>query len=348
MEKDDRMKNIIDYAKEIVTETELKELINSNTRPRAYIGFEPSGYLHIGSFFITSRMVNLLLDAGFEVTILLADWHAYINDKLGGKLESIRNCGKYMEDAFSFATDHRKELSFVFASELIGVDDYWAELIRNAKSLTLSRLKRAMTILGRNEDEAELDSSKLIYPLMQVTDIFRLRADVAYAGMDQRRAHMLAREVAEERHLKKPIAIHTPVLSSLKGISRMDPVSKMSKSNPDTAIFIHDSHSEIVRKISGAYCPRDDQANPILDICRYIVFPYLGKLDVKREDRYGGNLCFMSFDQLKEEYVHERLHPKDLKSSTAESLWQIMEPLYAHYADNPELLELVKVSEITR
>ncbi len=162
MNAEEKLSGIQEYAQEIIAAAELRELLEGKERPKAYIGFEPSGYLHVGSFFITSRMVNLLLDAGFEVTILLADWHAYINDKLGGRLESIRNCGKYMQDAFAFGAGGRKGLSFVFASELVGREDYWAELLRNAKSLTLSRLKRAMTIMGRNEDEAELDSSKLI------------------------------------------------------------------------------------------------------------------------------------------------------------------------------------------
>ena len=348
MNAEEKLSGIQEYAQEIIAAAELRELLEGKERPKAYIGFEPSGYLHVGSFFITSRMVNLLLDAGFEVTILLADWHAYINDKLGGRLESIRNCGKYMQDAFAFGAGGRKGLSFVFASELVGREDYWAELLRNAKSLTLSRLKRAMTIMGRNEDEAELDSSKLIYPLMQVTDIFRLGVDVAYAGMDQRRAHMLAREVAEARSLKKPVAIHTPVLSSLKGTSRMDPASKMSKSNPDSAIFIHDSREDVERKIAGAYCPPEDEANPVLDICRYIVFPYLGKLDVRREEKYGGNVGYGSYTHLKDDYVGRRLHPKDLKSSTAEALWKLLEPLHTHYADNPSLLKLVSLSEITR
>ncbi len=348
MSREESITNILDYAQEIVAEAELKELLESKERPRAYIGFEPSGYLHVGSFFITSRMINLLLDAGFEVTILLADWHAYINDKLGGKLERIRDCGKYMQDAFSFGADNRGGLSFVYASELIGDNEYWADLIRNAKSLTLSRLKRAMTIMGRSEDEAEMDSSKLIYPLMQVTDIFRLRVDLAYAGMDQRRAHMLAREVAEARGLKKPIALHTPILSSLKGASRMDSVSKMSKSDPDSAIFIHDSREDVARKIAGAFCPREDVANPVLDICRYIIFPYVGKLEVRRESKYGGDVDYDSYTHLKEDYVSGRLHPKDMKSSTAQALWKVLEPLHAHYSDNPSLLKLVNISEITR
>ncbi len=344
----ERIHDILDYAQEIVTETELTELLNGERKPKAYIGFEPSGYLHVGSFFITSRMINLLLDAGFDVTVLLADWHAFINDKLGGKLESIKNCGKYMQDAFSFGAGDRQGLSFVFASELIGDSDYWADLIRNAKSITLSRLKRAMTIMGRGEDEAELDSSKLIYPLMQVTDIFRLQADVAYAGMDQRRAHMLAREVAEDRGLKKPVALHTPILSSLKGASRMDPLSKMSKSNPDSAIFMHDAQDDVVRKLSGAFCPPDDGANPVLDICRYIIFPYTGRLDVKRESKYGGDVGYDSYVRLREEYIAGKLHPKDLKSSAAEALWNLMEPIHAHYASTPSLLQLVNISEITR
>lgn len=339
MDAGERLEAIRKRAQEIVTEQELRALLETEASPRAYIGFEPSGQLHVGSFLITSSMINTMLDCGFRVTVLLADWHAFINDKLGGNLERIRACGEYMKASFAFAAEGHGNIDFVYASDMIGGGEYLEELIRNAKLVSLSRLKRAITIMGRTEDEAELDFSKLIYPLMQVSDIFRLQVHVAYAGMDQRRAHMLAREVAEASGRPKPIAVHTPILSSLKGGGRMDPLSKMSKSDPSGAIYLTDSLQEIEGKLSNAYCPKSSEGNPVLDIFRFILFPELGKVEIRRESKYGGDVLFESYQDLESSYLSGKIHPLDLKRCAAGSLWQIVKKFHDFYLSRPEMLE---------
>ncbi len=349
MDAEGRALDVTKYAQEVVTLDELVHLLDTEKRPRAYIGFEPSGFLHIGSLLVPSKTIGAMLDNGFEVTVFLADWHAFINDKLGGNMDKIKACGEYMADAFSFIAGNRQGLRFAFASEMISHSDYWTDLIKNAKHATLQRLKRAMTIMGRSEDEAELDSSKLLYPLMQVTDIFRLGVDVAYAGMDQRRAHMLAREVAESMGRKKPIALHTPLLSSLKSTGRMDATeSKMSKSDPASAIYVHDDEATISSKLKNAFCPKEIEGNPVLDICRYIIFPYSGKLGIERSPKYGGHISFDSYNALSEAYSMGELHPLDLKAGAASALWHITKPLHEHYVKKPELLSWMSNATITR
>ncbi|HET6398595.1 MAG TPA: tyrosine--tRNA ligase, partial [Candidatus Thermoplasmatota archaeon] len=204
-------------------------------RPRAYIGFEPSGTAHVG-WMVCTDMVRRLVDAGFDVTILLADWHAQINDKLGGDLAAIQRCGAYMQDAFEALGIRRDEVRYVFASELAADAAYWARVVQVAKATSLARMRRAMTILGRSEDEAEADTSKFLYPAMQVADIFHLRMDLAYGGMDQRHAHMLARDAAKALGLPPPAAIHTPLVPGLQANGgRMDPAeAKMSKSKAES------------------------------------------------------------------------------------------------------------------
>lgn len=349
MDAEGRANDVAKYAQEVVTMEELVHLLDTEKRPTAYIGFEPSGFLHIGSLLVPSKTIGAMLDNGFEVTVFLADWHAFINDKLGGDIAKIKACGEYMADAFSFIAGNRHGLKFSFASEMISHSDYWTDLIKNAKHATLQRLKRAMTIMGRSEDEAELDSSKLLYPLMQVTDIFRLGVDVAYAGMDQRRAHMLAREVAESIGRKKPIALHTPLLSSLKSTSRMDAAeSKMSKSDPASAIYVHDDEVTIRSKLKSAFCPKEAEGNPVMDICRYIIFPYTGKLRIERSQKYGGDIDFESYVALTEAYSKGELHPMDLKGGVASALWHITRPLHEHYVQKPELLSWMSNAAITR
>jgi len=65
---------------------------------RAYVGYEPSGVLHIGHMLTANKLIDLQ-EAGFEVTVLLADdVHAYLNDK--GSFEEIRHTAERMRDQF--------------------------------------------------------------------------------------------------------------------------------------------------------------------------------------------------------------------------------------------------------
>ncbi|MCK5636162.1 MAG: tyrosine--tRNA ligase, partial [Thermoplasmatales archaeon] len=176
-------------AEEIVTIDELKEVLKKS-KPKGYIGFEPSGTVHLGWKICTNKIKDFL-NCGFDFTVLMADWHAYINDKLGGDIEKIKLCGKYMEDCFAAMGVDTGKIKFVYASDYAGDPDYWELVLRVSKATSVARVKRAMDIMGRSEDEAERDLSKLFYPAMQVSDIFYLDLDVAYGGTDQRHAHML-------------------------------------------------------------------------------------------------------------------------------------------------------------
>ena len=347
MDVDGRLELITRDALEIVTEGELRSLLETNSNPTAYIGYEPSGFVHIGQMITASKIVDMQ-KAGVEFTVFLADWHAMINDKLGGNIDNIRSCGEYMRDCF-LALGVDESAKFVYASELIEKLDYWERFIRICKASSLMRLKRAMTIMGRNEDEAEIDASKVMYPPMQVADIFQLDVDIAYSGMDQRRAHMLARDAAEKLGWKKPIAVHTPLLMSLVGGARMDPVeAKMSKSNPDSAVFMHDGPEDVTRKLKNAFCPPETEANPVLDMARLIVFPRIGSLKIDRPAKYGGAVEFATYDELEKAYASKSLHPMDLKKGVSDSVNQLLEPVRSYFEQHPENLDKVKSLSITR
>jgi len=324
-------------CEEIITRRELREIMKKKDR-KAYIGYEPSGLAHLG-FFLTAGKVKDLLACGFDATVLLADWHAQINDKFGGDLEKIRICGEYLKDVFySMGASPR----FVYASDLVDDEDYWATLIRGAKHTTLARIKRALTIMGRKSNEANMDFSKTIYPLMQVTDIFMLEVDVALAGMDQRKAHMLAREIAPALGLKKPTAMHLPLIPSLEGSGRMDS-AKMSKSRPQSAIFVHDSDESIREKMKRAYCPAGVvEDNPVLAICRTIIFQNFDAMVVEREQKYGGDLDMRSYEELERLFADKQIHPLDLKNTTAEYLSNVLKPCREYFEKHGDNLRAVE------
>lgn len=316
---------------EVVTLQELSDLKGGS---HGYIGFEPSGLPHIATGILWPRKINRLVDHGINMRILLADWHAMLNDKLDGDLEKIRESGDLMRLCMK-AQGLYKEVEFVWASDLVAESSYWQSLLKVAKNSNLSRIRRALPIMGRSEEDADKDFSKYIYPLMQVNDIFYMDLDVAVGGMDQRHAHMLARDIAEKMGKKKPISLHGPLLGSLKGSGRMDSFKKMSKSDPDSAIFMSDSRSEVERKIRSAYCPQSViDGNPLAEVMRHLIFPYLGhEVVIHRPAGKGGDLVLSSYSQFESEYLAGRIHPMDLKATVASSLNEMMEPSREVFSD---------------
>jgi len=310
-------------VEECVTDDELEALVKNNRKPKAYVGFEPSGLLHAGSL-VPMLKARELIEAGFEVVILLADWHGYINDKLGGNWDNLRAGVNYQKQMFSVFCPG---VQFRTASELVKQEGYWEMVLRVSKVSSLKRMRRALSIMGRNEEDGDKDMSKFFYPAMQATDIYALDVDLALGGMDQRHAHMLARDVADKLKWSKPVALHTPLLGSLSGPGRMDTDDKMSKSNPSGALLIHDNKKILMKKISKAYCPLERKANPVLDLWEHLLAPGLDKIIIERPEKFGGNLEFESYSALENSYISGSLHPLDMKNGTASALFELFQPL---------------------
>ena len=335
---------------EVVTDAELRSLFETNDHPKHYIGFEISGKVHLGSGLLVALLLKDFMKAGIKPTVFLADYHAWINGKLGGDLEKIQRTAKgYFKSAFVSLGLEEGKVDYVLASELYD-KDYWKEVLRISKDTTMQRMLRCTTIMGRSQKDA-MDCASVLYPAMQAADVFALEVDIAHAGIDQRKVHMLAREVAERHERKKPVAIHHRLLMGLFGPQKMGGIdedasadaaisSKMSKSKPDSCIFVHDSEEEISRKLKNTYCPeKTAENNPVLEMCECFILRDAGsKLKVERPQKYGGDVEFAGFPELKEAYVAGKLHPTDLKIATASALSEILAPSRKYFESRRELL----------
>ena len=306
--------------------------------------------------------MNDLTEAGIHYKILLATWHAAINMKLGGDLDKLRKAGEYLKHAWIACGVNPKKVEFVFAEDLCKNLDYWELVLKLGSKVTMQRVIRALTIMGRTEQE-QLPAASYIYPLMQATDIFKLNCDICQLGIDQRRANMLAREVGPSLKFWKPVAVHHHLLIGLQGPKKMggfetskgfdvEISSKMAKSIPKSYISIHDSPKEINEKITDAFCPpKVVENNPVLEICKYILFRKMDSLKVERPRQYGEELEFGSYGELEKLFSEGKLHPMDLKSAVTKELSGILEPVRKYFEKNKEakeLYEFVKKQEITR
>lgn len=351
MTTDEKIALITKNLAETLTVEELKQLIESGKPLRHYIGYEVSGKLHIGQGLYTLMKIKDLQEAGVHTIVFIADWHAWLNKKLDGKLETAKRIGEsYLKEAFKASATcvgvDPEKIEFILGSELYDKlgSQYWGTVVRVAKATTLSRMLRSTTIMGRKENEVT-DSAMLIYPAMQSADIFLMNVNIAHSGTDQRNVHIVAREAANEVGFQKPIAIHAHLLQGLlppvisknpqTGEEEMDlEMAKMSKSKPDSAIFIHDTPDEIRRKINQAYAPEGIiKFNPILEWTKHLIFYNPTTFVVQRSEKWGGDLTYSSFEDLEKDYAEKKLHPQDLKMAVAEWITQKLEPARAYFAD---------------
>lgn len=362
-------------------QTLVDEANKSGEKIRHYIGFEISGQIHIGTGMMTAIKIKKLQDAGVKCTVWLANYHTWLNNKLDGQMKTIIEVkNNYFSPVF-------KECCVVVGCDVENIDFlgaeeeyfkpkngrwFWDYMMKTARNLSLSRVNKSVTITGKQAGES-VEFGILCYPVMQVADAFFLQSHLVHAGMDQRKCHVLMREVAPHMNegfdLKigqksiKPIAVHHNLLLSL-GVNP-DQVSKrmnadnneelkMSKSKPDSAVWVHDSLEEISRKLKKAYCPmpqleqnieiikEEQKFNPVLNWCEYLVYPADKTISVERPEKFGGNKNYRTYQELETDYLAGNLHPLDLKNAVATTLADWFSPIRTWVEQNPAGLELVK------
>jgi len=306
-------------VKEVVTEAELEAVAAEPSGKRAYVGYEPSGVLHLGHLLTANKLIDLQ-EAGMDVVVLLADVHAYLNGK--GTFEEIQETAEQMQAQFlAYGLDPEKT-EFRYGSEFQLEEDYVLDLHALAVETSLNRAQRAMAEIQSGET---VTVSHVVYPLMQALDIEYLDLDLAVGGMDQRKVHMLAREGLPELDYEVRPAIHTPILGDLTTGE-----GKMSSSEGIT-ISMEDSTADIEEKVNSAFCPptRDpegEKVNPVLELFQYHVFPRVEEVVVERPEKYGGNLTYESYESLATDLESGELHPADAKSALAAHLDELIAP----------------------
>ncbi len=358
MNIDKKIEIIKSFAEEIVTEEELRELFKTKKKIIAYDGFEPSGKLHVAQSLMRTITVNKLTSTGIKFRFWVADLFAMLNNKFDGDLKKIRIVGEYFIEVWKACGLDMKNVEFIWTSDFIKEHpEYWETVLKLSMHASVQRVLRCGQIMGR-EDSVNNPSAQILYPLMQAADIHHLEADIAQLGLDQRKVNMLARDIFPKLGFKPPVVISHHMLlglqfteTNLEGMDRKIAM-KMSKSKPDTAIFITDSKEEIYNKFKKAYCPEgQEEDNPVLEYAKYIVFEKYKKITIERPARFGGNLEVKSYEELRDLFVDKKVHPMDLKNSIAKYIDELIEPVRLHFEKNKkarELKEKVDSFKVTR
>jgi len=207
----------------------------------------------------------------------------------------------------------------------------------------------------------EVDMATLFYPPLQVADIVTMNINLAHAGMDQRKAHVIARDAIKKisGDHQTPVAIHQNLIAGLTGPDseiKDEESLKMSKSKPNSAIFIHDTPEEIKNKILKAYGPpKIVEFNPLLNWVKTLIFwgeetggPACRQagFTIERPEKFGGNKTYTRYTDIVTDYASGELFPLDLKNAIANWLIKKLEPARTYF-EKPEMANnLAKMKEL--
>jgi tyrosyl-tRNA synthetase len=306
---DELLRELKEVSVEILVEDELQSIIG-NERVYAYIGFEPSNILHLGALVASEPLIRLA-QHGVRIKFLLADVHAWLNGK--GELEELGNLAELNKRLLKGICKARgidlSLVEFVYGSDYQFKEDYIKSVLKLSKLVTAAKARKSTDMISKKDYAYKVSSE--IYALMQVIDIGYLNVKIAVGGLDQRKIHVLAREYLEKCGYEKPVVIHTPIILGLDG------KSKMSKSLENT-ILLTDDESSIQQKIWNAFCPEGQtQNNPLIDIVKYVVFPWRGYLEIE-------NRRFEKFQEFESVWIRKEVPAPKLKEAMMFEISEIL------------------------
>lgn len=329
MDAQERQNIVKRNTAEIITEQQLEKLLAERKHITAYYGTAPTGPVHIGHLATLTKVFDFS-KAGIKTKILIADLHAALDD-LKSPWSEINKRAEYYKKCIELALPWRKKPQFLLGSDFQLNYNYMLDVLKFSSLTTVTRAKRAASEVCRLK---EPKVSEMIYPLMQALDEQYLDADIQLGGMDQRHIMVYAREFLPKIEYKARVEIIMPLITSLKG-----PGVKMSSSLPETHIKVYDSVESIKAKINNSYCPAGVvEDNPILQICKMVLFSLNDRIKVERDSKFGGDIVFSSYAELEKDFVSKKLHPLDLKNSVASELISVFAKARKYFGDHQDIL----------
>lgn len=324
----------------------IKNVLENEKRPlKIYWGTAPTGRPHCGYFVPMTKLAHFL-KAGCEVTVLLADLHAFL-DNMKASLETVKYRAVYYEKVVkAILTSINvpvEKLKFVVGSSYQLTEKYTLDIFRLSNIVSQNDAKRAGADVVKQVANPLL--SGLIYPLMQALDEEHLGVDVQFGGVDQRKIFVLAEENLESIGYKKRAHLMNPMVPGLtQG-------GKMSASDPNSKIDILEEPKQVKKKINTAFCaPGVVEDNGLISFIQYVLVPISElkdgpnnfKFPIDRPEKFGGPITYTSLEDLIADFKEEKLAPPDLKAGVADAINALLAPIIEAYSKDPEFQEADK------
>jgi len=322
---------------EVLNVGHLCKTLKEKGRLNIYWGTAPTKSPHLG-YFLPLLKIRDFLFADCNVTILLADVHSYLDEGF----DSVSNVDarttyyefvlRNMLKAISVNSGYTIE----YGHNIQLTPTYMRDLLKFSTLITLHDAKKAGTEVVKAGQNPRVSS--LIYPLMQALDEVALDADAQLGGQDQRKIFTMSLDniVKMGPSHRRCSYLINPLIPSLAG------KGKMSASDDAGKITFLDTDKIIRKKINKAFCIEkvsDTTTNAPLALMKLIIFPVFGTVEIKRDEKWGGDLVYSDFKQLEDDWIDGKLASPDLKSNLADYVIKLVTPVRSELFKNMHLYE---------
>jgi tryptophanyl-tRNA synthetase len=226
-------------------------------KPILVSGVQPTGKLHIGNYLgALKNFVELQNSGDYQCYFFIADLHSMTESyEPSEKRKQVLNL---TADFLAAGIDPKK--SVIFLQSLIPAHSELAWILNTITPMgELERMTQYKDKSARQE--ANVNAGLFTYPVLMAADILLYGTHVVPVGDDQLQHLELTRTVARKFNARfggttfiepKGLLTKTPRVMNLK-----DPSKKMSKSQPESCLFLDDDPEEIAAKIARATTDSD-------------------------------------------------------------------------------------------
>ncbi|KAK4326267.1 hypothetical protein Pmani_003199 [Petrolisthes manimaculis] len=251
---------------EVMGAERLTAVLEDNRPLRVYWGTATTGKPHV-AYFVPMTKIADFLKAGCEVTVLLADLHAYL-DNLKAPWTLIQYRTKYykaiiisMLKAIGVNID---KLRFIQGTSYQLRPSYTEDVYKLSAMVTQhDAIKAGAEVVKQVHSPLQ---SGLLYPGLQALDEEYLRADAQFGGVDQRKIFTYAEKYLPRLGYPKRAHLMNPMVPGLTG-------GKMSSSEVRSKVDLLDSPREVEGKLIGADCAAERPENGIMAFVKHVLFP---------------------------------------------------------------------------
>ncbi|MFH1889555.1 MAG: tyrosine--tRNA ligase, partial [Nanoarchaeota archaeon] len=255
---DEKIELVKRNLQEVISEEELETLLKKKKSPSLYWGTMPTGSVSFAYFFPMLKLADFL-KAGFKVKILLADLHAALD---GVPWDLLEKRYKYYERAITLILKSLdvdlKNLEFVKGSAIQMNEKYFNDVLKLSTLTSISNAKHSASEAVKTA-QGDVKLSGLIYPLMQALDEEYLGVDAQFAGLDQRKILVFAREFLPKIGYKPRVELMVPMIRGLVG-------KQMSSSVESSKIDLLNDEKTVIKKINAADFAEGNPENGLMDI----------------------------------------------------------------------------------
>mgnify|MGYP001240747985 FL=1 len=211
---------------EIIVESELVDLLQSDRPLTLKMGFDPSAPdLHLGHS-VGLRKLRQLQDIGHKVVVIVGDWTAQIGDPSGKSStrpmltsEQVKlNAETYLKQFFKVVDKDKTEVRL--QSDWFGPFGL-ADVINLTRHFTVAQFLARDDFEKRFSDNQPIAITELLYPLLQAYDSVAIKSDIEFGGTDQKFNLLVGRDLQKIMGQNPQQCFLMPILVGTDGKRRM-------------------------------------------------------------------------------------------------------------------------------